>query len=93
MTFMDEEANTPAVDPQAAAPVEDYSDFTNPANLLRTRTWLTAAPEARPALVDRAMNSFLKDLEAKKDKTIETVDAYGKLDTTPVWSKAGTLTG
>ena len=89
MALMDQDGITP--EPQEVQ--EDYSDFTNPTNLLRAPSWITASPDARPQLVDRAMNAFLGELEAKKDKTIPIKNAAGDDDIAPVWSAAGTLTG
>lgn len=89
MALMDPDGVTP--EPQEVQ--EDYSDFTNPTNLLRAPSWITASPDARPQLVDRAMNAFLGDLETKKDKTVPIKNAAGEDDVAPVWSAAGTLTG
>lgn len=76
----------------APLPEEDFSDFTNPTNLLRAPSWVTATPEVRPQLVDRAMNAFLGELDQKRDKVVDTVNAKGEAIQAPVWSPAGTLT-
>lgn len=88
MTFMDPDGS-PAEEPE----VENYDDFTNPTNLLRAPSWISASPDARPKLVDRAMNAFLTELEGKRDKVVDSVDAKGEAIQAPVWSPAGTLTG
>jgi hypothetical protein len=80
------------MDHDGQAPQDDYTDFSNPINILRTPTWMRAKPEQRVGLVDKAMKNFLGDLETKRDKTVEWTDASGETKQVPVWSNAGTLT-
>ena len=87
MTLMDADGNTSSPEPEV-----DYNDFTNPSNVLRAPSWIASAPEDRPLLVDRAMNTFLKRLEGNKEKQIESANAAGETIQAPVWSPAGTLT-
>jgi hypothetical protein len=66
-------------------PEEDnYDDFSNPLNVLRARTWVYAPSEERSA--------FLKDLTAKKDKTVLFVNKKGERADAPVWKSDGSLT-